>query len=211
MKNIKLPELTLVLLIGPSSAGKSTFAQKYFLPTEVISSDFCRALLSDDENNQEVTPDAFELLHYIAAKRLRLGKLTVIDALNIRKEDRAKLVRLAKDNYALTTAIVLETSIKTMFERHHLRPDRAFGGHVLEKQYDTFRRSLGGIKSEGFGHVYFVDPQEELTIIRTPLFNNKKQEHGPFDLIGDLETYCEELKLLLGNLGYGIEKRRHTS
>ena len=98
MKEIKLPEISLVLLVGVSSSGKSTFAKKYFLPTEILSSDHCRALVSDDENNLGVTDAAFELLHYIAAKRLKLGRLTVIDALNLRKEDRAKLVQLAKDN-----------------------------------------------------------------------------------------------------------------
>src|SRR5215204_6160930 len=154
MKEIKLPEIALVLLVGPSSSGKSTFARKYFKPTEVISSDFCRALVSDNENDLDATNDAFDVLHYLAAKRLKRGKLTVIDALNIRKEDRAKLVQLAKDNYALAAAIVLETPIKTAFERHGTRTDRNFGKAVLEKQFDSYRRSLKSIKHEGFGYTY---------------------------------------------------------
>ena len=124
MKEIKLPEISLVLLVGVSSSGKSTFAKKYFLPTEILSSDHCRALVSDDENNLGVTDAAFEVLHYIAAKRLKLGRLTVIDALNLRKEDRAKLVQLAKDNYALAAAIVLETPIRKLLDRHEERTDR---------------------------------------------------------------------------------------
>jgi protein phosphatase len=104
MKTIKVPEIALVLLIGPSNAGKSTFARQYFLPTEVISPDFCRALISDDENNQEASPSAFELLHAAVAQRLRLGKLTVVDAQNIRQEDRAQLIRLAKKHYTQATA-----------------------------------------------------------------------------------------------------------
>ena len=201
IQEIKLPEIALVLLIGPSSAGKSTFAKKYFLPTEVISSDFCRALISDDENNLEVTPDAFELLHFLAAKRLKQGKLTVIDALNIRKEDRAKLVQLAKDNYALAAAIVLETPIKKLMERHGNRTDRNFGRNVLEKQYDNFRRSLKSIRREGFGYVYFTDPGQEHNIVRQPLWNNRKQEHGPFDIIGDIHGCFTELQDLLAKLG----------
>ncbi|NJM39442.1 MAG: AAA family ATPase, partial [Anaerolineae bacterium] len=93
--NIQLPELSLVLLIGPSGSGKSSFGRKHFLPTEVISSDYCRALVSDDENNQIVTSEAFDLLHTIAAKRLALGKLTVIDATNVQAEGRKSLLKLA--------------------------------------------------------------------------------------------------------------------
>ena len=83
-----IPELSLVVLIGPSGSGKSTFARKHFLPTEVLSSDTCRGLVADDENDQTVTTEAFELLHFIAAKRLAKGKLTVVDATNVRPEDR---------------------------------------------------------------------------------------------------------------------------
>jgi len=208
MKEIKLPEISLVLLIGPSSSGKSTFAKKYFLTTEVISSDFCRALISDDENNLDVTPDAFELLHFMAAKRLKQGKLTVIDALNIRKEDRAKLVKLAKDNYALAAAIVLETPIRTLMERHGSRTDRNFGRNVLEKQYDNFKRSLKYLKNEGFGYTYFVDAEQEQTIVRQPLWNNRKQEHGPFDIIGDVHGCFTELQELLSTLGYEVIKSK---
>lgn len=77
---INLPELCVVALIGVSGSGKSTFARKHFKPTEVISSDFCRALVSDDENDQSATNDAFDVLYYIAGKRLEAGRLTVIDA-----------------------------------------------------------------------------------------------------------------------------------
>ena len=89
-QQINIPELCLVALIGPSGSGKSTFARQHFLATEVISSDACRAMVSDDENDQTVTSDAFDILYYIAAKRLAAGKLTVIDATNVRPEDRKK-------------------------------------------------------------------------------------------------------------------------
>jgi predicted kinase len=84
--HITIPKLSLVVLIGPSGSGKSTFARKHFLPTEILSSDACRAMVSDDENNQEVTNDAFEVLHFVAARRLALGRLTVIDAANVQPE-----------------------------------------------------------------------------------------------------------------------------
>jgi len=204
MKEIKIPEIALVLLVGPSSAGKSTFARTYFASSEVLSSDNCRALVSDDENNLDATDDAFEVLQLIAAKRLKRGRLTVVDALNLRKEDRAKMVQLAKDNYALAVAIVLETPIRTLFDRHETRSDRNFGGTVLEKQFNDFKRSLRSIDKEGFSYVYYVNPEEALKITRQKLWNNKKEEHGPFDIIGDVHGCFDELQELLHQLGYEV-------
>lgn len=207
MKEINLPEISLVLLVGASSSGKSTFAKKYFLPTEVISSDYCRALVSDDENNLSATDAAFEVLHFLAAKRLKLGKLTVIDALNLRKEDRAKLIQLAKDNYALAAAIVLETPIRKLFDRHDIRTDRNFGKNVLERQYDDFKRSMKSIEREGFSYVHFINPEEEIKIFRQRLWNNKKEERGAFDIIGDIHGCFDELTELLEKLNYKIERK----
>src|SRR5882757_4589434 len=90
------PDLSLVVLIGASGSGKSSFARKHFLPTEVLSSDYCRGLVSDNENDLAATNDAFEVLHYIAAKRLAAGRLTVVDATNVQLESRQPLVKLAR-------------------------------------------------------------------------------------------------------------------
>src|ERR1700681_3100321 len=94
--HLTIPKLSLVVLIGPSGSGKSTFARKHFLPTEVLSSDACRGMVSDDENNQAVTTEAFALLHYIAAQRLALGRWVVIDATNVQPESGKPLVELAR-------------------------------------------------------------------------------------------------------------------
>ena len=104
---VKIPELALVVLVGPSGSGKSTLARMLFKPTEVISSDFCRGLVSDDENNQAATNDAFEVLHFIARKRLAGGRLTVVDATNVQPDSRKPLVALAREFHVLPIAIVL--------------------------------------------------------------------------------------------------------
>ncbi len=104
---ITIPELSLVTLIGASGSGKSTFARQHFLPTEIISSDICRGLVSDDETNQDATQDAFDVLHYIAGKRLTRGQITVIDATNTQPADRQHLLKLAKEHHCLPVAIVL--------------------------------------------------------------------------------------------------------
>ncbi|HLY26246.1 MAG TPA: polynucleotide kinase-phosphatase [Aggregatilineales bacterium] len=206
---ISIPELSLVVLIGASGSGKSTFARKHFKPTEVISSDFCRGLVSDDENSQEATEAAFEVLNTIAAKRLQAGKLTVIDATNVQPEDRKGLVALARKYHTLPVALVLNLPERLCQERNSTRPERAFGPHVIRRQRQALRRSLRGLQREGFRHVFtFSTPEavDAVTITREPLWNNRKTEHGPFDIIGDVHGCYDELAQLLARLGYQIHE-----
>ena len=201
---LEIPELSLVVLIGASGSGKSTFARRHFRPTEVLSSDFCRGLVSDDENDQAATSDAFELLHFIATKRMHAGRLTVVDATNVQQEARRPLVRLAREHHFLPVAIVLDVPERVAQERNRDRPDRQFGPHVVRNQTRELRRSLRHLKREGFRHVHVLplDEVEQATVVRTPLWNNRRAEHGPFDVIGDVHGCCDELEELLGELGY---------
>ncbi len=211
---IKIPKLSLVVLVGPSGSGKSTFARRHFLPTEVLSSDYCRGLVSDDENDQAATSDAFEVLHFIAARRLARGNLTVIDATNVQPEARKPLVQLAKQYHCLPVAIVLNPPEKVCHERNRDRDDRTFGPHVVQQQRSQLRRSLKALKREGFRHIVVMDSVEEIeaaVIERVPLWNDKRDEHGPFDIIGDIHGCCDELEQLLEQLGYERLPVEHAS
>ena len=206
--NITIPELSLVVLIGPSGCGKSSFARAHFKPTEVLSSDFCRGLVADDENAQAATKDAFDVLHFVARKRLAGGRLTVVDATNVQPEARKPLVALAREFHVLPVAIVLNLPEKLCHERNQNRLNRQFGPHVVRNQSQQLRRSLRGLEREGFRHVFSLSTPEEVSsvsIVRQPLWNNLKHEHGPFDIIGDVHGCYEELSALLGQLGYQIE------
>ncbi|MEI6147723.1 MAG: polynucleotide kinase-phosphatase [bacterium] len=205
--DIKIPNLSLVVLIGPSGAGKSSFARKHFRPTEVLSSDFCRGLVSDDENDQKATTDAFEVLHFVARKRLAAGKLTVVDATNVQPEARKPLVQLARDYHCIPAAIVFNLPEKVCQAHNAQRADRNFGPHVIRQQTTQLRRSLRGLQREGFRHVFVLDSVaavDAATMQRVPLWNDKSDEHGPFDIIGDVHGCCDELELLLHNLGYAV-------
>ena len=202
---IKIPDLSLVVLIGPSGSGKSTFASKYFLPTEIVSSDNCRALVSDDENDQTVTAEAFDLLHTIIRKRLALGRLTVVDATNVQREARKPLVSIAREYHCLPVAVVFNLSERICSMRNKQRDDRNFGPHVIRQQRSQMRRSIKSLKREGFRHIFTVDSEETangVDIERVPLWNNKKELSGPFDILGDVHGCCDELEVLLTDLGY---------
>lgn len=206
---ITIPQLSLVVLIGPSGCGKSSFARKHFKLTEVLSSDFCRGLVSDDENSQPATKDAFEVLHFVARKRLAAAKLTVVDATNVQVEARKPLIALAREFHVLPVAIVLNLPERICQDRNRSRPDRAFGPHVIRNQAADLRRSLRGLEREGFRHVFVLSDVEQIDAVeleRQPLWNDLKHEHGPFDIVGDVHGCYDELCTLLTRLGYSISE-----
>jgi len=209
MTLIGVPALSLVVLVGASGSGKSTFARKHFLGTEVISSDVCRGLVSDDENDQAATKDAFELLHFIAGKRLAAGRLTVIDATNVQPEARKELVALAREHDVLPVAIVLDPPEQVCVARNEQRPDRQFGKQVVIRQRSQLRRGLKSLKREGFRGVHLLTSVEEIdavSIERTKLFNDLTDQTGPFDIVGDIHGCRAELEELLSTLGYTITR-----
>ncbi|NTX03771.1 polynucleotide kinase-phosphatase [Myxococcus sp. CA040A] len=210
---LSIPELSLVLLVGPSGSGKSTFARTHFRPTEVLSSDTCRGHVGDDENDQDATRDAFDVLRFIAAKRLARGRLTVIDATNTQPESRKPLVALAREFHVLPVAIVLDVPEAVCHARNQLRPERQFGVRVVRNQLQQMRGSLRSLEREGFRHVHILKPEqlESLELERQPLWNNRKHEAGPFDIIGDVHGCLDELLLLLTRLGYAVSRREEGS
>jgi protein phosphatase len=202
---IMIPQLSLVVLVGASGSGKSTFAAAHFLRTEILSSDACRGLVSDNENDQEATNDAFEVLHFIAAKRLAAGRLTVIDATNVQATARKQLVELARRFHVLPVAIVLDLPESVCQARNRERADREFGPHVVRRQRRDLQRSLRGLKREGFRNVTVLSSPEAIaaaTIERRPLWNDRRDERGPFDVVGDVHGCLAELDELLGRLGW---------
>lgn len=207
MAEIAVPEVGLVLLIGVSGSGKSTFAAEHFLPTQVVSSDFCRGLVSDDESDQSATADAFDVLNYIVGTRLRRGLLTVVDATNVQPAARASLVHLAKSHHVLVDAIVLDVPAAVAVERNRQRADRTFGDRVIHRQHRDLRRSLRRIRKEGFRRVHVLEGPEAIAqarITRERSWNDKRELTGPFDIVGDVHGCAGELRSLLGELGWKL-------
>ncbi|MCK9903640.1 polynucleotide kinase-phosphatase [Frankia sp. Cpl3] len=206
---LTIPEICLVVLVGVTGSGKSTFAGAHFRPTQVLSSDACRGLIADDENDQAATPDAFDVLHYIAGKRLAAGRLTVVDATNVQRASRASLIELARSHDVLPVAIVLDVPESVCLARNATRPDRDFGPHVVRRQQAELRRSLRGLAREGFRRVHVLRSEAEIaaaTIEYTRLLTDRRDVAGPFDVIGDVHGCRAELEQLLTRLGYALRR-----
>jgi polynucleotide kinase-phosphatase len=206
-RRVVVPRMGLVVLVGISGSGKSTFAARHFKPTEVISSDFCRGLVSDDENDQTATPDAFDVLHYIVGTRLRRGLLTVVDATNVQQADRASLVALARQHDVLADAIVLDVPEQVAVARNRDRHDRDFGAHVIPRQHRELRRSSRRMTKEGFRRVHVLHGVDEIDAVevgRERPWNDRRDLHGPFDIVGDVHGCASELRTLLTAMGWEL-------
>ncbi|MFH8414624.1 polynucleotide kinase-phosphatase [Streptomyces collinus] len=214
---LPVTDLSLVVLVGATGSGKSTFARRHFKPTEVISSDFCRGLVSDDENDQGATKDAFDVLHYIAGKRLAAGRRTVVDATSVQSDARRQLIDLAKQYDVLPIAIVLDVPEEVCAERNAARTDRAdMPRRVIHRHTRELRRSLRHLEREGFRKVHIlrgVEEVEHATVVTEKRFNDLTHLTGPFDIIGDIHGCAAELEALLGKLGYvdGVHPEGRTA
>lgn len=207
MTTLEIPDFALVVLIGASGSGKSTFAARHFAPTEVISSDHCRALVVDDETDQSISGDAFDLVKAIAEKRLKHRRLTVIDATNVRAADRKGWIELARRWHALPVAVVIDPGVDTCFARNKARANRDFGVGVVQRMTSEIRKGLGGLQREGFRQVWKLSSEAEIDaarVERKPLWTDKRHDQGPFDIIGDIHGCADELQDLLAALGYDV-------
>lgn len=210
MTTIELPELCLVVLVGVTGAGKSTFAHKHFAPTEILSSDTFRGLVADDPTDQSATVDAFAALFDVAGRRLRRGLLTVVDATSVRPEDRGRLLALAKEHDVFTVAVVLDVELGVLTARAANRTD--VDSAVVRRQYRLVQQHGKKLRKEGFRFVHqLTGPTaiDNVTIVRTRLFNDLTDQHGPFDVIGDVHGCRAELIALLETLGWTLTHATH--
>jgi protein phosphatase len=205
--HLTFPELSLVLLVGPSGCGKSTFARKHFRSSEIVSSDFYRGVVCDDESNQAASPDAFALVHHVVACRLAWKRFTVVDATNLQAAARKPLIELARRYHYLLSAIVIDLDEDTCQKHNLARPGRTVPADIIASHRKQLARALEALSSEGIRNVHVLRSAEEIesvTIERVRLWVDRRDARGPFDVIGDVHGCYEELLALLTLLGYHI-------
>ena len=171
MIQLDIPSSALVVLVGAAGAGKSTFAREHFRPTEILSSDFFRGMVSDEEGDQEATADAFDLLHLALERRLRRGRLCVVDATNVRVEHRARLIEQARRFARPAVALVFETPDRVCLERAANRVTRVVRAEVILQQLAELKQAFGGT-GEGFREVYVLKPADQVEIRRSEFLNS---------------------------------------
>lgn len=202
--HIELPESCLVMLIGVSGSGKSTFARKHFQPTEILSSDRFRAMVCDDEANQAASRDAFTLLRRAVKLRLKHLRMVVVDATNLQKEERARLHTLAKERDVPRVAILLDLPAETCQERNATRA-RKVPVKVLARQRELLERARRDVHQEGFQKVVTIandSDADTLTLHRNPFPGRQDHVRVPLDIIGDVHGCWRELTELLKQMGY---------
>lgn len=203
--NIHVPAFSLVLLVGPTASGKSTFARQHFSNTEIVSSDHYRGVVTDDPTDQSATEQAFELVHSIVAMRLKNRRLTVVDATNLQDHARRPLLQLAHRHDCPIAAIVFQTPLNTCIERNEARTDRNIPNGVVHRQYRNMRGIERSLRKQHIRNVHVfktAEQPDDSQVIRRPLDGYLPDNHGPFDVIGDIHGCHQELFMLLGKLGY---------
>lgn len=162
----RFPANALVVLVGPSGAGKSTFAARHFAPSQVLSSDAFRGMVSDDPRDQSATEEAFELLHAALALRLARGRLTVVDATNVEGFARARLLALARRHRRPAVAIVLDLPLAISLERAASRTHPPVPAAVVRRHHARMRASLESLAAEGFETIVVLSSVDEVEAFR---------------------------------------------
>ncbi len=205
---ITIPESSLVLLIGPHGAGKSTFAARHFANIDILTANHCRTLLGNpppsDARDAEV-----EAMHRTAvASRLRLMQLTVVDDTHTYPEERAPWLDLARRYHLLAVAIVIDLPERECKRRNSARSDREVSNRVIHGQKVRIGRALRTLRAEGFHavhHLSSVEGLEQVRVVQTPLNVNRTDQRGPFDIVGPVRGRFHGLKQLLNELGYVVD------
>ena len=205
---IKLPELSLVVLLGAAGSGKTTFARRHFQEEEILSREKFQRMVSGNDRSPKAIQDASETLEYIIQKRLQNKLLTVVDGAHVSEATRKAFRILAKKNHVALVGIWLDLPREIISERNASRGDKAISSGHLSKQLAELAQSEHRFKTEGFNTVHRLTSVEDLAqteIKRRPLWCNKTEVTGPFDIIGDVHGCFDELHRLLADLGYQVQ------
>jgi protein phosphatase len=192
----------MVVLVGPAGSGKSSWAARHFLPTQIVSSDACRGMLTDDQTDQTASRDAFRLLYFILGERLRRGLLTVVDSTALQPAIRAELLKIAAQHSTPPVAVVFALP-QEINEQWNASRAYCVPADALERHRKNLDLSLRALPTENFNTIYTLHSPEELASARVVISGLAPERSAPpFDIIGDVHGCYDELAALFERLGY---------
>jgi protein phosphatase len=160
---VRLPEPSLVVLVGAAGSGKSTLAARLFPAESILSSDALRGVVAGDPADQSATRTAFSILHRQLARRMRAGRSTVVDATNVTAFARRALVRRATEHGVPAVAIVLDLADALVLARNATRPGRIVPEPAVRHQLRDLARSLRrGLDEEGFAAIHVLRSPDDV-------------------------------------------------
>lgn len=202
MKTLQIPECSLVVLCGSAGCGKSSFADRHFTTTQIVSSDHCRAMVADLEEDMSSSHRAFKVFRLIIDQRLSLGRLTVADSTALTSRARRELIALGRKHDFQMVLVVFDMPLPLCVAQNRTR-SRNVPEKVLRSHRRLLDKTLLSIPEEDFDIIYILteDDQQKARVEITPM-PVKLPLSGPFDIIGDIHGCCDELEMLLDKLGY---------
>jgi F420-dependent oxidoreductase-like protein len=153
---LRLPDPSLVVLVGATASGKSDWAARWFHPDQVVSSDRLRAVVGLGERDQRASRDAFEVLDLIVAKRLRRRLTTVIDSTGLDPKRRAAWRELAERHGVPAYAVLLDTPEAEVRARNRAR-SAPVPAKVVAAQLREAGSAAEQLTAEGFAGVHRAD------------------------------------------------------
>ncbi|MEZ5402692.1 MAG: AAA family ATPase [Bryobacteraceae bacterium] len=204
---IEVPDLALVVLVGAAGSGKSTFARKHFLASEILAAEQVRSMVADHARDPEAWEEATRALLYLTERRLQRGLFTVVDASNVKARNRRPLLEIAKHHHVTPVAVVFRLPVDEC-QKNAACADPPISPWLVADECQQLEETVGGLAREGFGnYVFELQSNEEASeawFERHPLRCDRRSERGPFDIIGDIHGCYDELRELVDRLGYRV-------
>jgi len=150
-----LPDPALVVLVGASGSGKSTWARARYRAAEIVSSDDLRGVVGSGRHDLDASVEAFALLDLIVGGRVRRGLTTVVDTLGLDDVRRTGWLDLARA-HGLPAVVVAFDAPADLCRRRNADRDRPVPAKVLTQQLRAFRGVLDALPDDGWDRVVRV-------------------------------------------------------
>lgn len=200
-KTIPIYYNSLIILVGVSGSGKSTFSHKNFPSSMIVSTDECRRMICGSHLNQRISDDAFDLFYTIIDKKLKNGYPAVADSTALKPKYRQRLLQIAKKYNYNSIILLFDIPLEVSISQDKKRGRTAVGKDIITKQYANLEKSKSQFSYEKHDKLIVCDKPQNFSF-RFTHPEVEKEDNGPFDLIASLNGNYSKLRQLLNKLSY---------